>query len=50
MPDEPEQTDDELEPRTPGSVPSEGRTIDRPAPNPAQQLGDFLSRSLGYTR
>jgi hypothetical protein len=33
-----------------GSVPSEGRTVGRPAPDPAQHFAEYLKQQLGYTR
>lgn len=33
-----------------GYVPSEGRTVERPAPSPHQQFADFLRRGLGYAQ
>ncbi len=52
MPDEPEaeQADDAAEPRKPGSVPSEGRTISKPAPTPAAAFTHWLNEQLGRTR
>ncbi|AYE93453.1 hypothetical protein C0J29_00105 [Mycobacterium paragordonae] len=34
----------------PGYVPSEGRTVERPAPSPSTTFADFLRRGMGYAQ
>ncbi|MDT4942869.1 MAG: hypothetical protein QOJ34_2958 [Pseudonocardiales bacterium] len=42
----PDETEESTEPRTPGAVPSEGRTIARPVPTPAAQFSEYIRQHL----
>jgi hypothetical protein len=47
MPDEAAEEQQESHPA--GYVPTEGRTVARPAPTPATQFAEYLKQQLGYT-
>ena len=44
------EAEQEQHERTPGSVPTEGRTISKPAPTPAAAFTHWLDEQLGRTR